>query len=121
MRTRHILIVEDDAAIVESLTDALTDEGYTITSARDGVEAMAVLRAGLEPSLILLDWMMPRCDGPCFRRQQQADANLAHIPVVVLTADIAAQQRKAELEASAYLKKPVALDELLRTIETHLG
>ena len=116
----RILIVEDDAAIVDSLTEALSDEGYDVISARDGVEAMAVLRAGPLPSLIILDWMMPRCDGPCFRRQQQADPILAGVPVVVLTADPCVQQRRSELEAAAYLKKPIGLGELLRVIEANL-
>jgi two-component system chemotaxis response regulator CheY len=77
------------------------------------------MRAGPLPSLILLDWMMPRCDGPCFRRQQQQDPALAGVPVVVLTADVSVQQRRAELIAAAYLKKPVALAELLRVIEAN--
>jgi CheY-like chemotaxis protein len=116
----RILVVEDDAAIVESLTEVLVDEGYEVVSARDGLEGLAMLRAGPLPSLILLDWMMPRCDGPCFRRQQQADPELARVPVVVLTADVSVQLRRAELDAAAYLKKPIGLGELLKAIESNL-
>ena len=61
-----ILVVEDDFDVRESITDALEDEGYLVAGACDGFEALAWLRSHAAPSLILLDWMMPHCDGVHF-------------------------------------------------------
>jgi len=71
-----ILIVDDDADIVDALADALTDEGYGVAVAKDGLEALRYLSVSPAPCLILLDWMMPYCDGPTFRQRQLADMRL---------------------------------------------
>jgi CheY-like chemotaxis protein len=97
----------------------LSDEGYRVTSAHDGLEALSYLRNGARPCLILLDWTMPNCDGPSFRRQQRAEPALADIPVVLLTADGKVGAKTADLEAVAYLRKPVLLEDLLRLVERH--
>jgi CheY-like chemotaxis protein len=114
-----VLIVDDDPGIVEALSDLLADEGYSVASAPDGVEGLSYLRSAPPPCLILLDWMMPRCDGPSFRRQQREDHRLASIPVALMTADIRAGQRSNELGAVAFLKKPIALEELFQVVSTH--
>jgi PAS domain S-box-containing protein len=116
---RSILIVDDDPEIIESLVDVLSDEGYRVAAAHDGIEALDYLRRGPRPCLILLDWMMPNCDGPTFRRQQRAEPELADIPVVLLTADGKVGRKSSDLAAVAYLRKPVLLDELLRLVEKH--
>jgi two-component system, chemotaxis family, chemotaxis protein CheY len=119
-RPHRILVVDDDADILDALADALTDEGYTVASAKDGLEALSYLgEAAAAPCLILLDWMMPRCDGPTFRKRQLADVTLSSIPVVLLTADPRVQEKSREIGAVAHLRKPIDLDELLRIIERH--
>jgi CheY-like chemotaxis protein len=115
------LIVDDDPAVVESLCDALGDEGYMVATAPDGLRAIDHLRASPPPCVILLDWMMPGCDGPCFRRKQKADPSLADIPVILLTADVRLRDRARDLDVFAQLSKPVALDELLAAIEQACG
>lgn len=114
-----ILIVDDDFDMRDSLRDVLEDEGFTVAVAGDGLEALDYLKANAPPALILLDWMMPRCDGAEFRARQRADAALAAIPVVLLTADAQLREKMATLEAADYLRKPVKLARLLEVVRQH--
>lgn len=81
-----VLVVEDDADVRNALAELLTAEGYEVAVTSDGAEALSTLRAGLRPSVILLDLMMPNVDGWDFRRAQLEDPALAAVPVVLLTA-----------------------------------
>ena len=108
-----VMIVDDDLDIRDTLKDVLGDSGYEVWTAADGLEAMTQLRTRPPPDVILLDWMMPRCDGMQFRAMQLADPALAAIPVVLLTADVHLDSKRARLAARAYLAKPVTLDALL--------
>lgn len=112
-----ILVVEDDFDVRESLKDTLEDEGYRVASVADGLEALAYLGTHPAPSLILLDWMMPRCNGAQFLERKQADPVIAPIPVVLLTADIRRGGKDRAPQGGAFLTKPVMLPELLATVE----
>ena len=59
----QILVVDDEIAIVNLLAEVLTDEGYEVEKAHDGRSALALLRAGLRPQVIVTDVMMPNLDG----------------------------------------------------------
>src|SRR5690242_8866746 len=86
-RTHDVLVVDDDYAIREMLTEVLEDAGYRVISVENGAAALAQLREMLTPPcLILLDLMMPVMTGWEFRIAQQADARLAAIPVIALSA-----------------------------------
>jgi CheY-like chemotaxis protein len=114
---RSVLIVDDDPSIREVMIEILTGEGYTVSEACNGREALMRLReAGYHPSLILLDLMMPVMDGFQFRGEQLRDADLAGIPVVVLSADGQTYQKAAALNVNAALRKPVELDQLLQVV-----
>ena len=113
---KRVLIVDDDLDIRDTLQDVLGEYGYVAVTATDGLDALAVLRASLPPDVILLDWMMPRCDGLQFRTLQLADPALADIPVVLLTADVHLDSKREKLAARAYLSKPVTLDRLLQVL-----
>lgn len=115
-----ILVVEDDFDVRESLKDTLEDEGYQVASAADGLEALEYLDANPPPALILLDWMMPRCDGAQFLARKQANPTIAAIPVVLLTADIQKGGKTEALRGGAFLTKPVMLPDLLATVEKFL-
>ncbi|NTU79074.1 MAG: response regulator [Chloroflexales bacterium] len=116
----YILVVDDDAAIREALTSVLEEEGYQVQSAANGREALEILRAGGDlPSLILLDLMMPVMSGWDFRAAQQADPSLAHIPVIVLSADRSVQVKAVAVQAEGYLPKPVDIMVLLETVGRH--
>lgn len=117
----HILLVEDDVDIRELLAELLVDEGYRVDSAADGHEALRVLREGLQPNLILLDLMMPLMGGMEFRAVQQADPGLAHIPVIVFTADAAIADKASSMGIAAAVKKPIDFESLLTSLETVLA
>ena len=82
--------------------------------AAHGREALDLLQAAAQkPALILLDLMMPVMDGRRFRQEQLGRAELAAIPVVVISAYMDTQEHDAELQAAAYLNKPLSLATLL--------
>ena len=114
-----ILVVDDDPDVRESLTDILVDEGYRVTGARNGREALEVLRGHTRPSLILLDMMMPEMDGWSFRLEQQKIPELAGIPVVILSAHGNVRDAALALGAADYLRKPLRIDTLLEIAERY--
>lgn len=111
-----LLVVDDDDDILLSLQDALEMEGYHVATAHSGREALAQLRDGLRPGLILLDLMMPDVSGWAFRAQQRSDSQLASIPVVVVSGQGVSAHEVARMGVAAYLRKPVDLDDLLDTV-----
>jgi CheY-like chemotaxis protein len=119
--SRSILIVEDDTEVRETLAEILVDEGYRVALAANGNEALRHLRGAPAPRVILLDLMMPVMDGWEFRRQQQQDAGLASVPVVIVSGDSSVAQNATSLRADGYLVKPINLDTLLETIKLHCG
>jgi CheY-like chemotaxis protein len=114
------MVVEDDFAIRETLRELLEDEGYRVTWASNGQEALARLR-DRAPRLILLDLMMPVMDGWEFRRHQLADPRIATTPVVVFTAHRNADDAAARMSAAAALQKPVDVDGLLAVVGRVVG
>jgi CheY-like chemotaxis protein len=116
---RRILIVEDDTDLREALSDILRDEGYHVSSAGDGREALDHLRRELRPSLILLDLTMPVMNGWQFRAEQRQDPDLSGIPVVVLSAGEHLAEQMQALEIEEFVRKPIELDHLLKKIERY--
>ena len=110
-----ILVVDDDEMIQESIREVLADEGYQVVLAQNGQEALARLRNGDRPSLILLDLMMPVMDGWQFRAEQKRDPRLSAIPVVVITA--AGSAVKGSIDADEFMTKPVRLEDLLSVVK----
>ena len=104
-----VLVIDDDAGIREILEIALAQLGYSAATAADGQEALDWLEHHDLPRLVLLDWMMPRCDGSEFRRRQLADVRLAKLPVVLITADLRMEKKREALGVDEYLEKPIAL------------
>jgi CheY-like chemotaxis protein len=84
-RSKHVLIVEDDAGIREELAAILGHEGYEVVTAANGRDALERLHWGLRPSVILLDLRMNVMTGWEFRAEQQKDAAVADIPVIAMT------------------------------------
>ena len=114
----RILVVEDEVKITIFLRQGLTYEGYEVTVAYDGEEALAELR-GETPDLVILDVMLPTIDGLEVCRRLRA---FSSVPVLMLTARDAVQDRVIGLDSGAddYLVKPFALDELLARIRALL-
>jgi CheY-like chemotaxis protein len=112
-----VLIVEDDEDLREMMAQMLTLEGFEAVAVANGREALEYLHEAEKPDVILLDLMMPVMDGWEFRRQQQADPALAPVPVIVLSA--LDQARASNLEAEAFLKKPLDFDRLLSLVRAY--
>ena len=108
-----VLVVEDNADLRESLAAILDDAGYTVLTAADGRDALA-LAAEHPPALVLLDLQMPVMDG------QEALVGLRQlperIPVVFMSAGLRARDAAARHDVEGYLEKPFELDELLRLV-----
>ncbi len=114
-----ILVVEDSRAARDGLVKALDQAGFVGIPAANGREALDYLQAGGGASVILLDAMLPDMDGWTFRRAQQADIRLAHIPVVVVSA---LDERPIRgLSPDASFRKPVDVQRLLATISDLCG
>ena len=115
----RILVAEDDRAVRESLVRALQLEGYTVTSAKNGAEALEAVRQA-EPDVLLLDVSMPMVDGLTVCRVLRSEHN--RVPVLMLTARTEPSDRVAGLDAGAddYLAKPYDLEELLARVRALL-
>src|SRR5690242_8201255 len=121
MAKSRILVVEDDPDIRAALCAILAEDGYSVSSAADGREALAALRAGPLPRVILLDLMMPVMAGPAFRAAQLADPALGAIPVIVLSAEPHIHEEAREMGAAASFAKPFELQQLLRVLTRLVG
>jgi signal transduction histidine kinase len=115
----RLLLVEDDASIRLALAEMLGDEGFSVTTADNGREALEQLRRGAPPDVILLDLMMPVMDGWEFRVEQRADPLLCGIPLLAMSADLSAKARA--IAADGYLRKPLEFSELLRQLHAIVG
>jgi two-component system response regulator MprA len=115
----RILVVDDDAAVRDSLARTLRFEGYQVETAYDGQQALDAVRAE-EPDAMVLDVSMPKLDGLQTCRQLRSDGVL--LPILMLTARDSVGDRVAGLDAGAddYLVKPFALQELLARLRALL-
>ena len=115
----RVLVVDDDRAVRESLRRSLEFNGYDVSLASDGAEALASI-AGLIPDALVIDVMMPRLDGIETTRALRTAGN--DLPILVLTARDSVGDRVEGLDAGAddYLTKPFALDELLARLRALL-
>jgi CheY-like chemotaxis protein len=109
-----VLVVDDDDAIRETLVDFLDENGYSAVGAIHGRDALEKLDgSGRRPCLILLDLMMPVMDGISFREQQLKTPGLEKIPTIIMSAHADVRAVAGQLDAVAYLKKPLNVDQLL--------
>lgn len=110
------MVVEDDEAIRETLAEVLEGEGYGVSRAANGAEALEQLHDSARADLILLDLMMPVMDGWELRARLRSDPLTAAIPVVVVSAHHAVGSQADRLGVQAWLAKPFDIDHLLGTI-----
>jgi two-component system phosphate regulon response regulator PhoB len=110
----HVLVAEDEAALAELLKYNLEREGYRVSSARDGEEAL-LLAAESAPDLVILDWMLPKAAGIEVCRQLRARKETRNTPIVMLTARSEENDRVRGLDMGAddYITKPFSMSELL--------
>jgi two-component system response regulator MprA len=115
----RILVVDDEAAVRDSLSRTLRFEGYEVAVAEDGIAAIDLIRSQ-EPDAVVMDVMMPGLDGLEACRRLRSEGLL--LPVLMLTARDSVGDRVAGLDAGAddYLIKPFALQELLARLRALL-
>jgi two-component system, OmpR family, alkaline phosphatase synthesis response regulator PhoP len=118
---KKILVVEDDADLVELLRFNLKKAGFAVGIAIDGIEALKKARS-LLPDLILLDLMLPELDGIAVCEVLRRDPTTASVPVIMLTAMSSQLARLTGLEAGAndYVTKPFNFKDLLARVEAIL-
>ena len=113
-----LVLVVDDSLTVRRITQRLLErEGYRVVVAKDGLEGLEKLGAE-RPAVLLTDIEMPRMDGFDLVRNMRADAQLADLPVIMITSRLAQKHRDyaAELGVDHYLGKPYAEDDLLSLV-----
>lgn len=117
----HILIVEDERALVELLQYNFERAGYRVSVAHDGEQALAII-AEERPDLVLLDWMLPLTSGIEVCRQLRRQPQTANLPIIMLTARGEEGDRIRGLDAGAddYIAKPFSPTELLARIRAVL-
>ncbi len=115
---KTILVVDDKASVRQLLQEYLTEQGFRVTTAADGQEAIYEARRA-QPDLILLDIMMPRMDGYEFLRQYRKER---HTPVIIITAKEEETDAVLGLELGAddYVIKPFRMRELVSRVRAVL-
>ena|SRR5581483_3125310 len=112
-----LLVVDDDANIARALSNLLEDEGYQVVAAENGKRGLELIDAGLRPSAIILDLMMPVMDGWDFRAEQLRSPAIRETPVIILSATgFSRRTIHAQFGGVEYLPKPPPTDHLLQML-----
>ena len=122
----RVLVVEDDPDFASLISIILRDGGYSVTTARDGEEAMDEVSRSI-PDLITLDLQLPRASGAHFYCQIRSKDEYQRIPIIVITGLRASQEADFVIRSflggegraapDAYFDKPFSRHELVRTVE----
>lgn len=113
-----VLVVDDDEDVRESVMALLSDRGYDVVGAANGLEALRELRAGLRPRLVLLDYNMPVMDGEEFCQECARVPELAAIPIVLVSGNTGAAVKLAAARGAPLVSKPVSVAKLVAALES---
>lgn len=115
----RLMVIDDDMSLLKSLESMLIEQGYIVSLAKSGRQAINALSKGNTPDLILLDIAMPEMDGYATFKEIRAIQN---VPIIFLTnmEDMKAELTGLELGAIDYITKPFVKDILLARIKNHL-
>ncbi|HET6340364.1 MAG TPA: response regulator [Polyangiales bacterium] len=116
-----ILVVEDDADLLVMIKTMLQAVGE-VTLARDGQDALDLLKSGFKPDVIVTDLMMPRMDGLTLAKTLKGDPNIGNIPLVMLTAKSGPMDMITGINAGArhYVTKPFKAADLIDKVKKAL-
>jgi CheY-like chemotaxis protein len=122
LRSRKVLVVDDDARNIFALTTILERQEMEVLSATNGRQAIELIRETPDLSVVLMDIMMPEMDGYETMRQIRKDGRFRTMPILALTAKAMKGDREKCLEAGAsdYIAKPVNTDQLLSLLRVWL-
>ena len=122
MSPKKILVVDDEADLVETLRFPLEMEGFNVLVSYNGEDALHQARKE-NPDLILLDLMLPRLDGYKVCRLLKFDERYKHIPILMLTAKTQEKDKLLGKETGAdeYITKPFDIDELMKKVKAYLS
>ncbi|MFT7520358.1 MAG: signal transduction histidine kinase/class 3 adenylate cyclase/ActR, partial [Kiritimatiellia bacterium] len=118
----HVLVVDDEPVNLQVLDNYLGRQGYRVTTASGGAQALGLIDEGLSPDIVLLDVMMPGMDGFEVCRKLREDSDSGTLPVVMVTARSRSQDVVRGLQAGAndYVTKPFSSVEVAARIQTHV-
>jgi CheY-like chemotaxis protein len=111
-----VLLIDDNDDAREAVAFLIEKDGIRVVQARNGREALRQLDAGLSPTLILLDLLMPQLDGWAFRGEQRKLPGAADIPLVIYSGSPTVADDATELGAAGWLQKPLDFDRLLELV-----
>jgi len=116
--TVSVMIVDDEFLTRNMLSIMLTKVGHEVTEAEDGLEAIEMLKQN-QPDVILMDLMMPRCDGITATKSIRVNTNMNDLPIIFLSAKTDGPTIQAGLDAGAnrFLTKPVSYSDLIKNIQ----
>ena len=117
-----LLLVDDDKEIIDSLEPRLRREGYDVSVAFDGEEALTKVKEH-NPDIILLDLMLPKVNGFEVLKDIRLKYKDKWRPIIIISAqhELEAVQKCYDLEADHYLTKPCSIEKILRGIETMIS
>jgi len=115
---KSILVVEDEPTIRENLKMLLELEGFPVYTANNGEEGLKVLRSIPRPCIVLLDLLMPVMNGMEFMEAKSHEDAIAAIPVCIVSG---VAEKPDMSKASAFVKKPIEFDGLLKFVRHYCG
>ncbi len=119
-QTRKILVVDDDPIIRDMMVDILEFEGYSISIARNGLEALQLLRSG-EEYLVFLDILMPVMSGKELCNLIEQDPYMRERHRIILMSALDNLDEAATLDVDAILQKPFVVDDVIDILEPYMG
>jgi len=114
-----LLLIDDHIDSRDAMEELFRREGYTVETAGHGRQALNKLYNGLRPCVILMDLMMPVMTGFEFRQEQMRHPEFSRIPIIVYSGVTDVRRNAEQLEAAAYVEKPIAPDRLMALVRQH--
>ena len=120
--SKTVMIVEDNELNMKLFNDLLESRGYRVIQTRNGLEALDLARAHM-PDLILMDIQLPEVSGLVVTKWLKDDDQLAHIPIIAVTAFAMKGDEERILQGGCegYISKPISVSHFLETIAGYIG
>ncbi len=121
--SKHILMVDDSKTVRNLIAFIVKKEGFQVSTAEDGLDALEKLYADSSIDLIIVDINMPRMDGLSFVQNIRSQETFRDLPVIILTTESKEKDREQGLNlgANLYMVKPAQPDKLVKNVKMLLG